>query len=132
MEDWRNEKMGEQGAGSSTMSARSTPPLEPKTAALVGVAAASAAGETAELEARLGAGRGPGVPVHWIEELLRQSLPGVGYPAALVSGGCWRWWSRIWIRSTGRGHGSSGRTSRRGKCDCGFRIADCGLTWRAL
>src|SRR5438034_11493582 len=67
MEDWRNEKMGEQGAGSSTMSARSTPPLEPKTAALVGVAAAIAAGETAELEARLGAARGAGVPVLWIE-----------------------------------------------------------------
>src|SRR5437899_2013636 len=139
MEDWRNEKMGEQGAGSSTMSARSTPPLEPKTAALVGVAAAIAAGETAELEARLGAARGAGVPVLWIEELLLQSLLVVGYPLARVAfgvwrkwRGCWSWWSRIWIRSTGRGHGSSGRTSRRGKCDCGFRIADCGLTWRAL
>src|SRR5438876_1181451 len=90
MEDWRNEKMGEQGAGSSTMSARSTPPLEPKTAALVGVAAAIAAGETAELEARLGAARGAGVPVLWIEELLLQSLLVVGYPLALVAFGVWR------------------------------------------
>src|SRR5881396_2434951 len=90
MEDWRNEKMGEQGAGSSTMSARSTPPLEPKTAALVGVAAAIAAGETAELEARLGAARGAGVPVLWIEELLLQSLLVVGYPLALVAFGAWR------------------------------------------
>src|SRR6059036_824292 len=89
MEDWRNEKMGEQGAGSSTMSARSTPPLEPKTAALVGVAAAIAAGETAELEARLGAARGA-VPVLWIEELLLQSLLVVGYPLALVAFGVWR------------------------------------------
>src|SRR5436189_3896240 len=90
MEDWRNEKVGGQGAGSSTMSARSTPPLEPKTAALVGVAAAIAAGETAELEARLGAARGAGVPVLWIEELLLQSLLVVGYPLALVAFGVWR------------------------------------------
>src|SRR2546422_11473385 len=90
MEDWRNEKMGEQGAGSSTMSARSAPPLEPKTAALVGVAAAIAAGETAELEARLAAARGAGVPVLWIEELLLQSLLVVGYPLALVAFGVWR------------------------------------------
>src|SRR2546422_11517159 len=87
MEDWRNEKMGEQGAGSSTMSARSAPPVEPKTAALVRVAAAIAAGETAELEARLGAARGAGVPLLWIEELLLQSLLVVGYPPALVAFG---------------------------------------------
>src|SRR5205809_1030148 len=87
MEDWRNEKMGEQGAGSSTMSARSTPPPEPKTAELVAVAAATAAGETAELEARRGAGGGGGVPVLWIEELLLQSLLVVGYPLALVAFG---------------------------------------------
>src|SRR2546425_10472253 len=90
MEDWRNEKMGEQGAGSSTMSAGPAPPLEPKTAALVRVAAAIAAGETAELEARLGAARGTGVPVLWIEELLLQSLLVVGYPLALVAFGVWR------------------------------------------
>src|SRR5881409_1970478 len=90
MEDWRNEKMGEQGAGSSTMSARSAPPVEPKTAALVRVAAAIAAGETAELEARLGAARGAGVPLLWIEELLLQSLLVVGYPLALVAFGVWR------------------------------------------
>ncbi len=70
------------------MSARSAPSLEPKTAALVRIAAAIAAGKTAELEPRLGAARGAGVPVLWIEELLLQSLLVVGYPLALVSS--WR------------------------------------------
>src|SRR5438034_4623046 len=109
MEDWRNEKMGEQGAGSGTMSARSTPPLEPKTAALVGVAAAIAAGETAELEARLGAARGA-VPVLWIEELLLQSLLVVGYPLALVAFGVWREVSGpvSGPRDGGRGRGGGG------------------------
>src|SRR5881296_2673524 len=90
MGDSRNERMGERGEGRGTMSARSAPPLEPKTAALVGVAAAIAAGETAELEARLAAARGAGVPVLWIEELLLQSLLVVGYPLALVAFGVWR------------------------------------------
>src|SRR5205809_7585265 len=89
MEDWRNEKMGEQGAGSSTMSARSTPPLEPKTAALVGVPAAIAAGEPAELEARLGAARGGGLPVLCTPELLLQSPLGVGSPLAPLGVRLW-------------------------------------------
>ncbi len=72
------------------MSARSAPSLEPKTAALVRIAAAIAAGKTAELEPRLGAARGAGVPVLWIEELLLQSLLVVGYPLALVAFGVWR------------------------------------------
>src|SRR2546427_8129756 len=82
--------MGEGGGGRGTMRARSPPPLEPKTAALVRIAAAIAAGKTAELEARLGAARGAGVPVLWIEELLLQSLLVVGYPLALVAFGGWR------------------------------------------
>src|SRR6266702_2556959 len=87
MGDSRNERMGERGEGRGTMSARSAPPLEPKTAALVRIAAAIAAGKTAELEPRLGAARGAGVPVLWIEELLLQSLLVVGYPLALVAVG---------------------------------------------
>src|SRR6266566_2965715 len=55
MGDSRNERMGERGEGRGTMSARSAPPLEPKTAALVRIAAAIAAGKTAELEPGLGA-----------------------------------------------------------------------------
>src|SRR6266566_288929 len=69
MGDSRNERMGERGEGRGTMSPRSAPSLEPKTAALVRIAAAIAAGKTAELEPRLGAARGAGVPVLWIEEL---------------------------------------------------------------
>src|SRR2546425_224730 len=85
MGDSRNERMGERREGRRTMSARSAPPLEPKTAALVRIAAAIAAGKTAELGARFGAARGAGVPVLWIEELLLQSLLVVGYPLALVA-----------------------------------------------
>src|SRR2546422_188717 len=90
MGDSRNERMGERREGRRTMSARSAPPLEPKTAALVRIAAAIAAGKTAELGARFGAARGAGVPVLWIEELLLQSLLVVGYPLALVAFGVWR------------------------------------------
>src|SRR5690349_5458749 len=90
MGDSRNERMGERGEGRGTMSARSAPPLEPKTAALVRVAAAIAEGKTSELEARLSAARRAGVPALWIEELLLQSLLVVGYPLALVAFGVWR------------------------------------------
>jgi 4-carboxymuconolactone decarboxylase len=90
MEDWRNEKMAERGAGGSTVSAKSAPLLEPETAALVRVAAAVAEGKTPELEARLRAAQGAGVPARWIEELLLQSLLVVGYPLALVAFGVWR------------------------------------------
>ena len=72
------------------MSATSAPPLEPQTAALVRVAAALAEGKTSELEARLRAAQGAGVPARWIEELLLQSLLVVGYPLALVAFGVWR------------------------------------------
>src|SRR2546422_10966710 len=90
MGDSQNERRGEGGEGRRIMSARSAPPLEPKTAALVRIAAAIAAGKTAELVARFGAARGAGVPVLWIEELLLQSLLVVGYPLALVAFGVWR------------------------------------------
>src|SRR2546425_3008740 len=90
MGDSRNEGRGERRGGRRTMSAGSAPPLEPKTAALVRIAAAIAAGKTAELGARFGAARGAGVPVLWIEELLLQSLLVVGYPLALVAFGVWR------------------------------------------
>src|SRR2546428_10607681 len=72
------------------MTARSGPPLEPQTAALVRVAAAVAEGKTSELEARLRAAQVAGVPARWIEELLLQSLLVVGYPLALVAFGVWR------------------------------------------
>jgi 4-carboxymuconolactone decarboxylase len=72
------------------MSAASGSPLEPRTAALVRVAAAIAEGKIPELEARLGAARDAGVPALWIEELLLQSLLVVGYPLALVAFGVWR------------------------------------------
>src|SRR5437899_604138 len=90
MGDSRNERMGERGEGRGTMSATSAPPLEPQTAALVRVAAALAEGKTSELEARLRAAQGAGVPARWIEELLLQSLLVVGYPLALVAFGVWR------------------------------------------
>src|SRR5438445_8740812 len=90
MGDSRNERMGERGEGRGTMSAASAPPLEPQTAALVRVAAALAEGKTSELEARLRAAQGAGVPARWIEELLLQSLLVVGYPLALVAFGVWR------------------------------------------
>src|SRR5256886_17466799 len=85
MGDSRNERMGERGEGRGTMSARSAPPLEPKTAALVRVAAAIAAGETAELEARLGAARGAGGAPPWVEELLPHSPLVLGYPLPVVA-----------------------------------------------
>ncbi|HVH08921.1 MAG TPA: carboxymuconolactone decarboxylase family protein [Gemmatimonadales bacterium] len=64
--------------------------LDEGTAALVRVAAAVAAGEVAELEARFAAARAAGVPALWIEELLLQSMLVVGYPLALVAFGVWR------------------------------------------
>ncbi len=76
------------------MSARVAPALEPKTAALVRVAAAIAEGKIPELEARLAATRDAGVPPLWIDELLLQSMLVVGYPLALVAFGVWREVSR--------------------------------------
>src|SRR6266511_1035258 len=66
--------MGDEGRGTSTMSAANGAVLEPETAALVRVAAAIAEGKIPELEARLGAARDAGVPALWIEERLLQSL----------------------------------------------------------
>src|SRR6266568_3205961 len=90
MGDCRNERMGERGEGRGTMSARAAPALEPKTAALVRVAAAIAEGKIAELKARLAATRDAGVPPLWIDELLLQSMLVVGYPLALVAFTVWR------------------------------------------
>src|SRR6266516_2136038 len=82
--------MGERGEGRGTMSAIVAAALEPKTAALVRVAAAIAEGKIPELEARLAATRDAGVPPLWIDELLLQSMLVVGYPLALVAFGVWR------------------------------------------
>src|SRR5213083_1036832 len=90
MGDCRNERMGERGEGRGTVSARVAPALEPKTAALVRVAAAIAEGKIAELKARLAAAQDAGVPPLWIDELLLQSMLVVGYPLALVAFGVWR------------------------------------------
>src|SRR2546427_12826878 len=90
MEVGRKKKGGEGGAGSSIRSERPPPPVEPKTAALVRVAAAIAAGETAELEARLGAARGAGGAPLWVGGVLLQRLLVVGYPPRLVAVGGWR------------------------------------------
>ena len=72
------------------MGERPAPVLDADTAALVRVAAAVARGRIAELEARLAAARGAGVPPLWIEELLLQSMLVVGYPLTLVAFGVWR------------------------------------------
>src|SRR5437867_2263800 len=90
MGDCRNEKIADCGMRHGNVSSGTGGALDAQTAAVVCVAAAIAAGETAELEARLGAARGAGVPVLWIEELLLQSLLVVGYPLALVAFGVWR------------------------------------------
>src|SRR3989440_7862537 len=62
-------------------------PLDPATAALVRLAAAVAAGDVPELQQRLAAAQGAGVPPLWIDELLLQSMLVVGYPLALVAFG---------------------------------------------
>src|SRR6266516_404129 len=90
MGGWRSERVGERGEGRGTMSARVAPALEPKTAALVRVAAAIAEGKIAELKARLAAAQDAGVPPLWIDELLLQSMLVVGYPLALVAFAVWR------------------------------------------
>src|SRR6266571_9304632 len=90
MGDSRNERMGERGEGRGTMSARAAPALEPKTAALVRVAAAIAEGKIPDLKVRLAAAQDAGVPPLWIDELLLQSMLVVGYPLTLVAFGVWR------------------------------------------
>ena len=64
--------------------------LDPRTAALVRVAAGIAAGQRPELEARMSGARAAGVPPLWVEELLLQSMLVVGYPLALVAFAVWR------------------------------------------
>src|SRR5213592_4240420 len=90
MEDWSNERMGDEGRETSSMSDGTASALEARTAALVRVAAAVARGNPPELKARLAAARDARVPGLWIEELLLQSMLVVGYPLALVAFGAWR------------------------------------------
>ena len=90
MEDWSNERMGDEGRETSSMSDGTASALDAQTAALVRVAAAVARGNPPELKARLAAARDARVPGLWIEELLLQSMLVVGYPLALVAFGAWR------------------------------------------
>src|SRR6266516_280875 len=90
MEDWSNERMGDDAGEKSSMSDGAASALEAQTAALVRVAAAVARGNPPELKARLAAARDARVPGLWIEELLLQSMLVVGYPLALVAFGAWR------------------------------------------
>src|SRR5436190_1604402 len=78
MEDWSNERMGDEGRETSSMSDGTGWALEAQTAALVRVAAAVARGNPPELKARLAAARDARVPGLWIEELLLQSTLVVG------------------------------------------------------
>src|SRR2546426_1463346 len=82
--------MGDEGRGTSSMSESNPSVLDPKTAALVRVAAAVARGKAPELNARFAAARDARVPGLWIEELLLQSMLVVGYPLALVAFGACR------------------------------------------
>ena len=90
MEDWSNERMGDEGRETSSISDGTGWALEAQTAALVRVAAAVARGKAPELNARFAAARDARVPGLWIEELLLQSMLVVGYPLALVAFGAWR------------------------------------------
>lgn len=81
-----DEKMGEWGMGSGTMSAG----LDPQTLALVRIATATATGNEATLRERMIAARAAKVPDGWVEELLLQGFLNVGYPLALVAFGVWR------------------------------------------
>src|SRR6266704_5627665 len=82
-----NKKMEEPARGRSNMSQG---PLDPATTALVRLAAAVAEGDVSELQERLAAAQGAGVPPLWIDELLLQSMLVVGYPLTLVAFGVWR------------------------------------------
>src|SRR6266581_5866231 len=82
-----NKKMEDPARGRSNMSQG---PLDPATAALVRLAAAVAGGDVPELQERLAAAQGAGVPPRWIDELLLQSMLVVGYPLTLVAFGVWR------------------------------------------
>src|SRR5205809_7540738 len=101
MGGWRNERMRERGSGTGNMGedglprgggpgSRGAQPLDPRTVALVQVAAALAEGKAPALRQRLVAARAAAVPDIWIEERLLQSLPVVGHPPALRAFGAWR------------------------------------------
>ena len=93
--------MRERGSGTGNMGedglprgggpgSRGAQPLDPRTIALVQVAAALAEGKAPALRQQLVAARAAAVPDIWIDELLLQSLLVVGYPLALVAFGVWR------------------------------------------
>src|SRR6266571_4216123 len=101
MGGWRNERMRERGSGTGNRGeddlprggapgSRGAQPLDPRTIALVQVAAALAEGKAPALRQQLVAARAAAVPDIWIDELLLQSLLVVGYPLALVAFGVWR------------------------------------------
>ncbi len=64
--------------------------LDPRTLALVRIAAATATGDETKLRDRMVAARAVHVPPPWVDELLLQSFLNVGYPLALVAFGVWR------------------------------------------
>src|SRR5207247_6863641 len=97
----RNERMRERGSGTGNMGedglprgggpgSRGAQPLDPRTVALVQVAAALAEGKAPALRQRLVAARAAAVPDIWIEERLLQSLLVVGCTLELVAFGVWR------------------------------------------
>src|SRR5438128_2069585 len=81
-----NKKMEDSARGRSNMSQG---PLDPATTALVRLAAAVAEGDVSELQERLAAAQGAGVPPLWIDELLLQSILAVGYPLTLSAFVVW-------------------------------------------
>src|SRR5258708_22936729 len=84
MEGWSDERMGEWGVGSGTMS------LDPQTIALIRIAVATATGDETKLRDRMVAAKAMHVPPPWVDELLLQSFLNVGYPPPLVAFGVWR------------------------------------------
>src|SRR5882762_10433929 len=98
MGDWSDERMGDEGRGTRTMSAggeprghaAGKPGLDRQTLALVRIAVATATGDETKLRDRMIAARAVHMPPQWIDELLLQSFLNVGYPLALVAFGVWR------------------------------------------
>src|SRR5881275_2963836 len=95
MGGWSNKRMGDRAGRTRNMSqgvsrGGGAGSLDPATAALVRLAAAVAGGDVPELQQRIAAAQGAGVPPLWIDELLLQSMLVVGYPLALVAFGVWR------------------------------------------
>jgi 4-carboxymuconolactone decarboxylase len=98
--------------------------LDPKTLALVRVAAATATGDETTLRDRMVAARAAKVPPLEVEELLLQSFLNVGYPLALVAFGVWRSVAGP-VQESGGGEGESiahpdwERWTKRGVEACG-------------